>query len=104
MYDIHTYNIKMSLEKLYSINSELNSMFGGEAGCDNTVVWIIISFIILAVVVIILYLSGILSFHRPNFIGTHVDNNSTNPTPIVQSVTPNVASQPVITSAYKPHK
>ena len=89
----------MSLEKLYSINNELNSMFGGDAACDNTGIWIMIIFIILAVVVIILYLSGILSFHKPNFIGTRVDIQSSNPPPIVQTVTPSVASQPAITSS-----
>jgi len=66
----------MSAEKLYSINSEINTMIGGELFGGDTQMWVILTLLIVFVVLIILYLSGILSFHTPNFIGTRIDKSS----------------------------
>jgi hypothetical protein len=63
----------MSLEKLYSINSEINNMLGGEMTGGDSAIWSIIMLLIITVVGIILYLSGILSFNKPSFVSSHVD-------------------------------
>jgi len=64
----------MSLEKLYSINSEINNMLGGEMTGGDGAIWGILMLLIITVVGIILYLSGILSFNKPSFLSSNVEN------------------------------
>jgi hypothetical protein len=93
----------MSLEKLYSINSELNNMFGGEMiGGDGTV-WAVLMLLIFTVVGIILYLSGILSFNKPKFISNQVTASSSTPvtTATIPTPPPVTSSAPVTTTQSK---
>ena len=55
----------MSNQKLYSINSEINNMFGGEMIGGDCAVWIVLLIVIFVVVGIILYLTGIFTFTTP---------------------------------------
>jgi cytoskeletal protein RodZ len=55
----------MSYQKLYSINSEINNMFGGEMIGGDCAVWIVLLIVIFVIVGIILYLTGIFVFTTP---------------------------------------
>jgi len=56
----------MSNLKLYSINSEINNMFGGEMIGGDCTIWIVLLIVIFVVVGIILYLTGIFTFNTPS--------------------------------------
>ena len=56
----------MSNLKLYSINSEINNMFGGEMIGGDCTIWVVLLLVIFVVVGIILYLTGIFTFNTPS--------------------------------------
>jgi membrane-anchored glycerophosphoryl diester phosphodiesterase (GDPDase) len=55
----------MQVEKLYSINSEINNMLGGEMMGGDCAVWVTLLIVIIVIVGIIFYLSGIFVFTVP---------------------------------------
>jgi len=56
----------MSNQKIYSINSEINSMFGGEMIGGDCAIWVVLIIVIFVIVGIILYLTGIFVFTTPS--------------------------------------
>jgi hypothetical protein len=60
----------MSTENLYNLNHEISNMFGGQMLGNNYTICLTLTFLIVSIVIIILFLSGVLTFSKPQFIMT----------------------------------
>ena len=60
----------MNTENLYNLNHEISNMFGGSMLGNNYTIWLTLILLVMSIVLIILFLSGVLTFSKPQFIMT----------------------------------